>query len=551
MYFFRICVRICPIGDIMEKINQNYKQNDNLLKKLNDLGKIMQNCSRQELEQYKKKYHTLCNTIVENNILLVINIAKKFQNRGLDLEDLIQDGSIGLLKAIQRYDFNKGYTFSTYATYWIKESIIDAIINSDVIKNSRSFFYFKMKYNLFVSKYKMIYHCDPSLEEIAQELNVSIKTLKKNIKYFNSVTSLDKFISNESDITLGDIVDSNCNIENDFLEKELKKNIADLISKLNTREELIIRMYFGIPKDNNPLFNSQHSFKEIGDYCNLTKERVRQIMKKSFMKMQRLDKNHILSEYEPKEKLAKRVETISFWSLINGANDQEKLMKFNMLSENEQNLICKCFDDNLCCSNNYYELNKSYIKIIIDKLNKKSVIIKEQYLWEKIACSKEILNWIIDRKLIDDEIIWFLQNIYGEQLENKFCELSIPLENKKEYEEYIKYLKYIAKITATILNFKNYPQLTEDFTNIENRKIYKKIIKLLPDEYQYILLLKLGLLNYKKYDIEEIATICSISKMKVISLLEKGLKSLEIVISIYEEISNQNKEALLKREKVK
>ena len=222
-----------------------------------------------------------------------------------------------------------------------------------------------------------------------------------------------------------------------------------------------------------------------------------------------------------------------------------------MLSENEQNLICKCFDDNLCCSNNYYELNKSYIKIIIDKLNKKSVIIKEQYLWEKIACSKEILNWIIDRKLIDDEIIWFLQNIYGEQLENKFCELSIPLENKKEYEEYIKYLKYIAKITATILNFKNYPQLTEDFTNIENRKIYKKIIKLLPDEYQYILLLKLGLLNYKKYDIEEIATICSISKMKVISLLEKGLKSLEIVISIYEEISNQNKEALLKREKVK
>ena len=536
----------------MEKINQNYKQNDNLLKKLNDLGKIMQNCSQDELEQYQKKYQALCNTIVENNTLLVINIAKKFQNRGLDLDDLIQEGSIGLLKAIQRYDFNKGATFSTYATYWIKESIFNAVIDSDIIKKSRSFFYFKMKYNLFVNKYKMIYNCDPTLEEIAQELNVSIKTLKRNLKYFNNVTSLDKLISNELDITLGDIVDSNCNIENNFLEKELKKNIADLISKLNTREELIIRMHFGIPKDNNPLFNKQHSFKEIADYCNLTKERVRQIMKNSFVKMQRLDKKHILSEYESKEKFGKGVKTISFWNLIHATNNQEKIMKFNMLSTEEQDLIYKCFDNNLSFSNSYYDINKFYIENIINKLNNQKVILHEQYLWEKIACSKETITWLLDNNLIDNDVIYFLKDMYGDCLQNKFCELLIPLGKKKEYVEYINYLTYIVAILNAIAKFKNWPQLSKDMSDMENKHMYLQLIKLLPEEYQSILMLKLGLCNNNnnnnKYDIEEISIICSISRNETISLLEKGLAILKRIITIYEAFSDQNEKTLLIRE---
>ena len=225
-------------------------------------------------------------------------------------------------------------------------------------------------------------------------------------------------------------------------------------------------------------------------------------------------------------------------------------MKFNMLSTEEQDLIYKCFDNNLSFSNSYYDINKFYIENIINKLNNQKVILHEQYLWEKIACSKETITWLLDNNLIDNDVIYFLKDMYGDCLQNKFCELLIPLGKKKEYVEYINYLTYIVAILNAIAKFKNWPQLSKDISDMENKHMYLQLIKLLPEEYQSILMLKLGLYNNNnnKYDIEEISIICSISRNETISLLEKGLAILKRIITIYEAFSDQNEKTLLIRE---
>ena len=332
-----ICKELKKLGIIITENNRyeldlngyNGFVEDSVKQYLKEIGKYPLLTVKQEQELAKKSKENdkyAAKKLAEHNLRLVVSIAKKYVGRGLNFLDLIQEGNLGLLKAVERFDVDKGYRFSTYATWWIRQAITRGISDSSRTIRLPVHISEKVnKYKKFVRDYEDNYEHKPSDEEIMAYLDVSIENLKEIKKASNDKVSLETPIGEEDDSQLGDFISDEDAINpiEVLEENDLKERMKEVVDSLSDREQLVLYLRFGLDisleelqelvaetygiKDidtiNNIILSKQlhvkkaRTLEEIGKIFNLTRERVRQIQKKAILRMRHSTRRKKLVNY--------------------------------------------------------------------------------------------------------------------------------------------------------------------------------------------------------------------------------------------------------------
>src|SRR5688500_18480168 len=244
---------------------------------LKDLKEINKQMSTGEAKARKAKRE-----MTEANLRLVISIAKKYTNRGLQFLDLIQEGNIGLMKAVDKFEYRRGYKFSTYATWWIRQAITRSI--ADQARTIRIPVHMIETINKLVRTSRQILHeigREPTPEELAERLSMPLEKVRKVMKIAKEPISLETPIGDEEDSHLGDFIeDKNAVIPVDAaIQANLKETVTRVLASLTPREERVLRMRFGIG------MNTDHTLEEVGQQFSVTRERIRQIEAKALRKL--------------------------------------------------------------------------------------------------------------------------------------------------------------------------------------------------------------------------------------------------------------------------
>jgi len=273
------------------------RETASLDKYLQEIGKVDLITAEEEVElarKIKQGDRIALEKLTKANLRFVVSVSKQYQNQGLTLPDLINEGNLGLIKAAQRFDETRGFKFISYAVWWIRQSILQALAEqSRIVRLPLNKIGSINKINKASARLEQGFEREPNVTEIAVELDMTLTEVKESMRNAGRHVSMDAPLIQDEDNTMYDVLRSDEAItpETGLLYESLRKEIDRAISTLTKREADVVKLYFGL--------NAQHpmTLEEIGERFDLTRERVRQIKEKAIRRLKHTSRSKILKAY--------------------------------------------------------------------------------------------------------------------------------------------------------------------------------------------------------------------------------------------------------------
>lgn len=449
---------------------------------------------------------------IERNLRLVIKVARKYTGHGISFLDLIQEGNLGLIKAVDKFDVTKGYKFSTYATCWIRQSIQRSL--GDKSRNIRLpvHLYEKVKkYELLKKKLSLKFNREPTFEELSKKMRVSIDTIYKYERLEHDTISLNMIVGDE-DSELEDFISlSTESIDNQFIEENLKDVIENLLknSNLTTKEIDILKLRFGIGT------NDPKTLEETGKIYGVSRERIRQIQEKALKKIRRSYNVKELAIYMDNPKEAKK--NIDRYRL---KYQQQSLQKIKLKDRKESELKMEMQEKTKRKSkDNLYEYFSDYSKPevskVISRLDEDELeLLHKRYGDNLLEPVKNDID-ADEKKVIISNIIPRIQRM----LEGK--KVRRRKNNQKPQSTIVEEKTEETVQPQNSLNKEDYKQILGIFHNPEFLEMTKKK----PLDECLIMSLKLGYFQEKCFSTDAIADFLDVDKEYVINVTKQGLNS--------------------------